>query len=61
MRIITADIFKESTGRLPIQDDLERCNCNINEFGHDQCGWCEIHNQPRFMCFCPKQPKGTQS
>lgn len=37
---IDAAFFKLHTGRDPIQDDLERCNCDkAGETGHDFCGW----------------------
>lgn len=37
----------------PIQDDMERINCNkVGMVGHQQCGICKEHNQPRFRCGC---------
>lgn len=54
--MITAKEFKYMTGRLPIQDDLGRCNCKkAGELGHWSCGIC-IHNKPFFEC----QPCTTQ-
>lgn len=48
--IITAEKFKESTGFNPIQDNLERCNCEYaGEAGHWQCGWNIALNMPVFM------------
>lgn len=50
---ITAEIFKAKVGSEPIQDDLQRCNCEFQgEFGHQQCGWCKTHDKPRFVCGC---------
>jgi hypothetical protein len=49
----TAEQFKAATGRDPINDDLERANCNLaGSLGHHYCGWCEVHNKPRFLCHC---------
>jgi hypothetical protein len=51
MKKVTAEEFKKKTGHPPVQDDLERCNCwAVGLIGHQQCGWCEVHDQPRFMC-----------
>ena len=45
--------YKEATGYEPEGDDLERCNCpKEGELCHRQCGWCEEHDKPRFMCGC---------
>ena len=57
--LITAEKFKASTGREPMQDDLDRCNCQLEEFGHSQCGWCDVHDKPRFICLCSKEIKPT--
>lgn len=47
---ITAEMFREATGHEPIQDDLERSNCpKAGQVGHNDCGWDEHHNLPRFM------------
>ena len=46
---ITAEMFKEFTGREPMDDDLERCNCKkAGKPGHMQCGWNRVLNLPRF-------------
>ncbi len=48
-----AEEFKELTGINPIQDDLERVNCDkAGMLGHWQCGLCVEHNKPRFQCGC---------
>lgn len=48
--IITAEKFTQVTGHAPVQDDLERSNCNAHGIGHEFCGWCGAHDQPRFCC-----------
>ena len=48
---ITAAHFTERTGHQPEQDDLDRVNCpNEGATGHQQCGWCEDCDLPRFQC-----------
>ena len=43
--------FIQMTGREPIQDDLERCNCDkAGTPGHYTCGVCKICNCPKFEC-----------
>lgn len=33
-------------------DCQERIDCkNKGNLGHQQCGWCEYHKQPKFLCF----------
>jgi len=50
---ITAEVFEEKVGSPPHQDDLERSNCSLaGNSGHHQCGWCEKHDKPRFLCGC---------
>lgn len=50
LQIITAEFFQQATGRAPIQDDLERCNCDqAGTMGHDFCGWNYRKNVPSFM------------
>jgi len=45
--------FVEAAGQLPQQDDLHRVVCKqAGEAGHHQCGWCEAHDKPRFLCGC---------
>lgn len=45
--------FRRRVGTPPVQDDLDRVNCpKAGETGHWQCGWCEVHDKPRFMCGC---------
>lgn len=52
--MITAEIFLQKTGRAPVQDDLERSNCpHAGELGHAYCGWCSLHDLPKFSCGCP--------
>jgi hypothetical protein len=49
----TAQQFEEMTGNPPIQDDLERLNCDgAGSIGHGGCGLCPEHNKPRFICGC---------
>lgn len=49
--MITADLFRLTTGTEPTQDDLERCNCkDAGKPGHWDCGWCNECNKPFFMC-----------
>lgn len=51
--MITAERFKERTGREPERDDLERCNCpQAGQLLHSCCGWCERCDKPRFECPC---------
>lgn len=52
--MITRARFKASTGLLPEQDDLERCNCDkAGQLGHFQCGWDKERDLPNFW---PKFP-----
>lgn len=45
--------FETRVGRPPTQDDLDRVNCKrVGEGGHRQCGWCQEHDKPRFICGC---------
>ena len=47
---ITEEKFKECVGDLPINDDLERCNCKeAGQVGHYLCGWDEKRNMPVFI------------
>lgn len=47
---ITAEKFKERVGTDPIQDDLERCNCqDAGKIGHEMCGWDVDRDMPRFV------------
>lgn len=47
---ITAEDFKTATGREPIQDDLERCNCpEAGAIGHFVCGWDDARGMPNFI------------
>lgn len=46
--------FHARFGFEPQQDDLHRATCEqAGSVGHWQCGVCQIHNKPRFMCGCP--------
>jgi hypothetical protein len=50
---ITRRIFFQATGRLPQDDDLQRCNCKkAGEPMHLSCGWCDKHGVPIFECGC---------
>lgn len=45
--------FLEKVGRLPVDDELERVNCEyIGTRGHSSCGWCKEHDKPRAQCGC---------
>ncbi len=47
---ISAERFFTATGVVPVQDDLERCNCiNQGEIGHTICGWSDLFEKPMFM------------
>lgn len=47
---IDAKKFREMTGKNPVHDDLDRCNCpKAGSLGHLSCGICE-HNLPVFEC-----------
>jgi hypothetical protein len=47
--MITREDFIAATGREPMLDDLERCNCQLaDQPGHWYCGWDSEHNRPRF-------------
>lgn len=51
--MMSRETFIAMTGREPQQDDLNRVNCEQEgEIGHGSCGWCHIHNAPRFQCVC---------
>lgn len=42
---ITEEYFLKYTGREPIEDDLERCNCDkVGSVGHASCGWNRKRN-----------------
>jgi hypothetical protein len=48
--LITREKFIEATGREPINDDLDRCNCpEAGKLGHWSCGWNIEHDKPQFM------------
>ena len=47
--VIDAKYFEECTGDAPINDDLERVNCNEHGLGHYHCGWNHKLNMPVFM------------
>jgi hypothetical protein len=45
--------FCEAVGRPPQLDELDRASCAAaGTVGHWQCGWCDQHNKPRFICGC---------
>ena len=59
--MITPEIFFEKTGQQPEKDDLERVNCKkAGELGHGFCGWCSIHDLPKFSCGCPYPHTGQK-
>jgi len=50
---VTPEEFTAAYGREPQQDDMHRVNCSrAGNLGHSQCGMCEKHHMPRFMCGC---------
>jgi hypothetical protein len=50
MKEITAEKFEQRMGQPPIQDDLERCNCQeAGKLGHSSCGWNEEFDLPVFL------------
>ena len=50
MTEITSEQFITAFGAEPVQDDLERCNCDkAGEKGHFYCGWNHQKNGPVFM------------
>jgi hypothetical protein len=58
---ITKKKFKESMGRDPAQDELERCNCAVaGQLGHWGCGWCQTCNKPNFACPCMRSRMEAQ-
>jgi hypothetical protein len=49
-KVITAEMFEVATGDKPVNDDLERSNCDkAGQPGHFMCGWCKEENLPMFM------------
>lgn len=47
----TAEDFTRAVGSAPIHDDMERVNCEREgRLGHQQCGWCDKCDRPRFTC-----------
>jgi hypothetical protein len=52
---VSAEDFKKMTGVEPVQDDLERVNCErAGSRGHQYCGLCHTGKHPNFMCECIK-------
>ncbi len=46
---ITREKFIAATGREPVDDDLERCNCeHAGALLHSCCGWNELLDLPQF-------------
>jgi hypothetical protein len=49
--VITDAMFAEATGHTPTLDEMSRANCmDAGKMGHHFCGWCHIHNKPRWLC-----------
>lgn len=47
---MSAEEFECIVGYPPVDDDLERCNCQkAGEVGHYYCGWNQKLNRPMFM------------
>lgn len=54
---LTEEQYIKKTGCIPIDDDLDRVNCNDwGLVGHSQCGWCGYCDAPRFQCGCTVKP-----
>lgn len=54
---MTEEEFWVKTGRKPVDDDLDRVNCEkVGEVGHFFCGWCWTCDRPRFECICNCYP-----
>jgi hypothetical protein len=50
---MTEQEYFAKTGYKPVNDDLDRVNCDDAGLpGHWNCGWCDIHRCPRFSCLC---------
>lgn len=48
--MIDAASFTNWTGIEPSEDDLDRCNCQLEGTpGHWHCGWNETYHMPNFM------------
>lgn len=69
LQIITAEFFEQATGRAPIEDDLERCNCDqAGTMGHEFCGWnyrknvptsYNRHDDPAYLVTCKDDGTGS--
>lgn len=52
--------FLLKTGRKPVNDDLDRVNCQqAGQILHWQCGWCKEHDKPHFDCGCINKKEAT--
>lgn len=50
MSEITAEKFIACTGYEPVDDDLDRCNCDkAGQIGHELCGWDKKRDMPNFL------------
>lgn len=48
--LVTAEQFELAVGCPPVDDDLERCNCDKpGHFGHWACGWDMRRGMPNFV------------
>jgi hypothetical protein len=49
--VITVELYEKYTGQKPVDDDLERSNCQLNgvKRHHTGCGWNYKLNKPVFM------------
>lgn len=48
---VDEDFFLRVVGRMPVDDDLHRVNCDEEgTVGHLACGWCSRCELPRFEC-----------
>ena len=60
---ITRELWMKYVGQEPVDDDLERANCNVGRVrGHMNCGWCHVCNKPIWHgCGHQRLPVFTQS
>lgn len=59
---ITAEWFKASVGTDPINDCLDRCNCNLaGALGHLYCGWDDARDMPKFIGGMTRRPEALHA
>ena len=51
--MMDAKEFERKVGREPALWELEQINCKLaGLIDHPLCGWCKVHDMPRFQCGC---------